>query len=97
MPMRVPKEQLEFIKSKVKEFCPEARVYLFGSRLDDSKKGGDIDFLILGDTLLSYNQKGAIKDAFDQQFGEQKIDLINFTFADNATFKQLVLLDAVEI
>jgi len=95
--MRVPLEQLKFLKIKIQNFSPEAKVYLFGSRLNDNKKGGDIDILILSNTLLTFEQKCAIKNAFDQEYGEQKVDLVNFTFADDATFKKLVLLDAREI
>ena len=43
--MRVPKEQLEFLKKNIIQFAPDAKVYLFGSRVDDHKRGGDIDIL----------------------------------------------------
>lgn len=95
--MRVPKEQLVFIKQIIKGFAPDAKVYVFGSRLDDNKRGGDIDILILTPELLSFEQQAAIRIDFAKKFGEQKLDLVNFTFADDATFKKLVLLDAVEI
>jgi len=95
--MRVPRIQLEFLKSRIVEFAPEAKVYLFGSRVHDSKRGGDIDILILSSTLLTLEQKIAIKTAFGAEFGEQKIDLVNFTFTDNDPFKKLVLLEAIEL
>jgi predicted nucleotidyltransferase len=45
--MRIPKEQLDFLKQQIKQHAPEAKVYLFGSRLDDQKRGGDIDIMVL--------------------------------------------------
>lgn len=45
--MRITSEQRAAIVDSVREiFGDEARVYLFGSRADDSKKGGDIDIYV---------------------------------------------------
>lgn len=45
--MRITPEQRAAIVDSVREiFGDAARVYLFGSRADDSKKGGDIDIYI---------------------------------------------------
>ena len=43
--MRLDKEQVEFIVGTIRELDPEARVYLFGSRVSDEARGGDIDLL----------------------------------------------------
>ena len=95
--MRATKDQLDFIKAQINKFLPEAQVYLFGSRLDDNKHGGDIDILILSTKLLTFAQKIQVKLAFDQQFGEQKLDLVNYKFDDNSAFKNLILLEAKQI
>lgn len=52
-----------------------ARVYLFGSRVDDSKKGGDIDLLVMSDTLTRDDIR-TIKMKLYELLGEQKIDIL---------------------
>jgi len=95
--MRVTREQLGFIKSSIITIRPNAHVYLFGSRVYDDKKGGDIDILILSNINLSVKEKGQIRRNFYSEFGEQKLDLISFTFEEKSSFKDLILLDAIEI
>ena len=44
--MRLSEYELEAIKISFKKHFKSGEVYLFGSRLDDMKKGGDIDLYI---------------------------------------------------
>jgi len=58
-------------------FGKESKVYLFGSRTDDSKKGGDIDLFVEPDDrndLLDKKIKYLAK--LNMLLGEQKIDVI---------------------
>lgn len=76
--MRLSKEQTNIIKKAVKEnFGENAVVYLFGSRTDDKKKGGDIDLYIETDKkkdLLEKKIKMLVQ--LHKNLGEQKIDII---------------------
>ena len=45
--MRLSKKYIETIKKYFKEFFQNGEIYLFGSRVDDSKKGGDIDLYLV--------------------------------------------------
>ncbi|HNX25767.1 MAG TPA: nucleotidyltransferase domain-containing protein [Spirochaetota bacterium] len=62
----------------VKQFGSDVEIYLFGSRADDSKKGGDIDLLVDLRRDSGNIEKNKIKAITGIQFaiGDQKIDLI---------------------
>jgi len=51
--VRLTSSQIQVIKHKASEvFGDNANVYLFGSRLDDQARGGDIDLLIESKTTV---------------------------------------------
>ncbi len=73
--MRLSPEEIETIKSSVMQLDNLATIYLFGSRVDDAKKGGDIDLLILS-KHLTHKDISTIRWNFYDHFGEQKMDII---------------------
>jgi uncharacterized protein len=73
--MRLTEKEKKAILESVKKIDPDAEVYLFGSRADMLKKGGDIDILILSDQL-EFMDKLAIKAALFERIEEQKVDLL---------------------
>ncbi|MDY0384740.1 nucleotidyltransferase domain-containing protein [Trichlorobacter sp.] len=73
--MRLTKYEKDAITSVIAIFDPQARVYLFGSRVDDTKRGGDIDLLIMSDSL-SLGDRGKISWELCGRLGEQKIDIL---------------------
>lgn len=76
--MRLNKEVCAFIKNTAKTyFGSNAKVYLFGSRTDDTKKGGDIDLYIETDiTTGILNRKLKMLGALQKVLGDQKIDIV---------------------
>lgn len=77
--MRITEEQRASIVRAVKRrFGPSARVLLFGSRVDDAKRGGDIDLLV----ETEYSGEQALTAKFhalsdiQRDIGERKIDLV---------------------
>lgn len=93
--MRLHDFEQAAILSTVKCLDENARVYLFGSRVDDSKRGGDIDLLVMSDRL-SNDDKRAIKIKLYELLGEQKIDIV--LAADDADpFVKLALATGVKL
>ena len=73
--MRLSRDQIENLKKSVNQLDPDAEVILFGSRVNDELKGGDIDLLILSGKI-DRKDVWKIKDNFFEKFGEQKLDII---------------------
>jgi predicted nucleotidyltransferase len=73
--MRLKPEEITAIKETVHALDGEAMVYLFGSRVDDSKRGGDIDLLVMSQTLTR-SDAGKIRWRLWELMGEQKIDIL---------------------
>ena len=73
--MRLSKHEISVIKSSILALDPEAKIYLFGSRVDAQKKGGDIDLLVLS-KVLSFKDTLSIRSACFRQFEEQKLDIL---------------------
>ncbi len=92
--MRIKQEHIEFIKKSVMKYLPDASVYLFGSRVYDTLKGGDIDILVIANNVLNAQEKRDIKIAYYKKFGLRKIDIVSFKEEDPSTFKKLTLLEA---
>jgi predicted nucleotidyltransferase len=44
--LRLSKDEVKFIKKTINSIL-ESEIYIFGSRLDDNKKGGDLDIYLI--------------------------------------------------
>ena len=73
--MRISSPEISNLLKSIKYFDADADVYLFGSRIDDNKRGGDIDIAILSDKI-DLKKKIDIKFNFFNDFGEQKLDIV---------------------
>ena len=77
--MRLTQKQIESIKHTAQAVLgQDARVFLFGSRVDDKGRGGDIDLLFETDHLVDNRATtiGTIYAALIRQLGERKIDIL---------------------
>jgi len=90
--MRITPEQKNAIIETVSTFFgSQARVYLFGSRVDDNARGGDIDLFIQwnethDDTKIPADRMSKKIDflvSLKQKIGDQKIDLVIQTHHDS--------------
>jgi len=77
--MRLSEEYRTVIKETLlKHFGSGSKFYLFGSRADDTKRGGDIDLYIETDldSKKAYDAKGDAWIEMQDRLGEQKIDMV---------------------
>ena len=76
--MRISEEMAHrIVQLAKKHISPSVKVWLFGSRVDDQARGGDIDLMIEVDGLdNTLERKINFRLAFEDQWGEQKVDII---------------------
>ncbi len=73
--VRLKREEIEKIKSAILSFDPKAEIVLFGSRTDPTKRGGDIDLLVIS-SKIDYSDRRKIRVKLLKELGDRKIDLI---------------------
>ncbi|MEQ1555520.1 MAG: nucleotidyltransferase domain-containing protein [Gallionella sp.] len=72
--MRLMQEEQLAISAAIHQADVDATIYLFGSRVDDSAKGGDIDLLVLSKKIDLMAKLGILAQ-LHQKLGVRKIDL----------------------
>ena len=86
--MRITEHEKKVIVEAVKNTDPDAKVWLFGSRVDDNKKGGDIDIAIFSDRIHKEIMKIIqVRRYICSRIGEQKIDIVTTSDGSEAIFK----------
>ena len=95
--MRLSKQQHQAIKKYFLEVFHDGHIYLFGSRVDDSKKGGDIDLYIDSpDRENLVHKKLDFLVKLKKEIGYQKIDVVFNKgldrVIDNVAMKEGILL-----
>jgi predicted nucleotidyltransferase len=84
--MRLNTDQIQAIcQAATAAFGQGTSVWLFGSRVDDSKRGGDIDLLVRPHVCTAadaaapqqtFMQKIKMLTLLERQLGERKIDIV---------------------
>ena len=97
LPMRLTDFEQRTIRETVRQFLPNAKVYLYGSRTDDAKRGGDIDLMIVDKEPVSHKAIGEIRWRLWELIGEQKIDILGEQEGNLSTFAQMVSFHTVPI
>jgi predicted nucleotidyltransferase len=93
--MRLSNKEIDAIKACVWAVAPDAPIFLFGSRVDDAKRGGDIDLLIQSNKL-SLDALLTLKLRLYDALGEQKIDILT-PRPDNAAFVRLAMQKGIRL
>jgi predicted nucleotidyltransferase len=94
--MRLADWEIEAIKKSAKEvFGEDVRVLLFGSRVYDDKKGGDIDLYVITGTP-TFEKKSRFWILLQERFGEQKIDIV-LSKDKNRPIEKTALNEGIEL
>ncbi len=78
--MRLTTYEITSIKESFRQAFGDGQIYLFGSRVDDNLKGGDIDLFIELDITYTFKESldkiNEFKIKLYDKIGEKKIDVI---------------------
>jgi len=92
--MRLLSSEVNILKTKLDSLCSGAKLYLFGSRVDDTKRGGDIDLLVVSSELTKKDLR-LLRIEFFKKFGEQKLDIVLDDGSFINPFHKVILKKAV--
>lgn len=97
--MRIQEKEAHIIKNAVQNiFGQAAEVFLFGSRADDSKKGGDIDLYIETQTEENiFRKKIDLIRVLYKLLGEQKIDIVINNFTDSLYIHEVARNEGIRL
>ncbi|MDD5202732.1 MAG: nucleotidyltransferase domain-containing protein [Sulfurimonas sp.] len=89
--MRLSAKYKEVILKYFNQFFKNGEIYLFGSRVDDTKKGGDIDlYLVLQEHTNLFEKKIKFLSRIKRELGEQKIDIVFNTDSSRLIEKEAI-------
>ena len=96
--MRLTQSQRSIIVSGVREFIgPSVSVHVFGSRLDDSKRGGDLDLLLISRTAIPLLASAELKMALEERL-QLPVDIVTYVSTDEPTpFQAIALAQSIPI
>ena len=94
--MRLSKDEVRILKNTLYTLNSDAKLYLFGSRLYDNKKGGDIDLLIVSKTFTKKLLR-KLRVEFFKYFGEQKLDIIVDDGSFSNPFHKIAYQKAIQL
>lgn len=100
--MRLTQFQIATINKLARQhFGHETTVYLFGSRTDDHKKGGDIDLFIkhANEATLTLEAKIGFLAKLKAEIGDRKIDVVfdNENTRQKKNFYRSIIRQKIEL
>jgi len=96
--MRLTEFEINSIKKAFFETFEEGKIYLFGSRVDDTKRGGDIDLYLCPSKKFD-DERVRRRDfliKLDEYIGEQKIDAI-MAKDETRLIEKVAIRDGIEL
>ncbi|MGE4533151.1 nucleotidyltransferase domain-containing protein [Halomonas sp.] len=93
--MRLSREQRQLILSIARRLVDhDVEVRLFGSRLDDSRRGGDLDLLLVSHRPISLLARAELKHTLEAQL-QLPVDIVSYAQgAEPTPFQAMALRQA---
>lgn len=97
--MRLPEKTKSSILTAINETFGNVGIYLFGSRTDDSKRGGDIDIAIQTDMKREHFRKHKIAfiTLLMRMGVELKIDVVQYNDSMDALLKNEIQSQGIKL
>ncbi len=73
--MRLTATEITAIREEIGRLDPKADIYLYGSRADDTARGGDIDLLVISE-VLGFREVMRLRTQILDRIGWQQLDLV---------------------
>ena len=74
--MRISKNDIDIIKDVISSHIKNPKILLFGSRLYDEKKGGDIDILVQTSQNITLKEQIKVLAQIELKGVSRKVDLL---------------------
>jgi predicted nucleotidyltransferase len=96
--MRLTPYEIESIKKAFLEAFEDGKIYLFGSRVDDTKRGGDIDLYLCPSQKFEDERirRRRFLILLDEYIGEQKVDAV-MAKDETRLIEQIAIRDGIEL
>ena len=73
--MRITQKEVDIIKENILAIDPEAGIFLFGSRVNDALKGGDIDIFLEASKNIQYKDRLLLEHRISSEC-DIKVDIV---------------------
>jgi len=93
--VRLTAQEVSGIRSAILKEDPQARIFLFGSRTREDRRGGDVDILCLSG-VTDRTVRRRMRVGLLKALGDQKIDLV-LAPDDQSPFVRLILPEAIAL
>ena len=94
--MRLTATTQNTIRDTILKLDSKATVILFGSRTSDSTKGGDIDLLVISETLTGRDLR-KMKIHLQDQLGMQRFDIVLTTSDLSDPFAKMAFEEGISL
>lgn len=95
--MRLTSRQIDIVRATVQDVAGGADVWLFGSRLDERRRGGDVDLLVQSKPPLDLLRRARLKYRLERELGLPVDVTVAEQDAEPGPFARLAMAEGVKL